>query len=224
MQGLIGLAMSLLILPSLTKAATRSTVEDWSTHPIGSVGVPAGWTAESFGRRAFYDFTVEAEGDLRALHLRSRDEHSTISKDIGGKVAIRNTPILEWTWKVTVLPIGGDLRRAETSDLAIQLYVVWPRFPAMLRSRVVGYVWDASAPVGLIALSQKTPRVTFVVLRSGSGHLGHWVTERRNVVEDYQRIFGEPPDDPQVVTLSIDSNDTHSSAEAFVGPIRFVAP
>src|SRR5574342_554364 len=110
MRALVGLALSLSILLSLAKATTTmSAVEDWSAHPIGSAGVPGGWTAESFGRRAFYDLTVEADGDVRALHLKSRDEHSTISKDIGGKVVLRDTPILEWTWKVTILPVGGDL-------------------------------------------------------------------------------------------------------------------
>ena len=212
-----------IFMSGATTATAAVVVEDWSGHAIGSVGVPAGWTGESFGRRALYDFTVEAEGPLRALHLRSADEHSTISRDVTGTVVIRDTPILEWSWKVMALPLGGDLRRAQTSDLAAQLYVVWPRFPALLRSRVIGYVWDASAPVGLIAPSQKTSRVTFVVLRSGTGQLGRWLTERRNVVDDYQRIFGEPPADPGAVSISIDSNDTHSSAEAFMGPIRFVA-
>jgi len=218
-------SLAILTLALLTFAAAEAEllVEDWTTQPLGSVGVPAGWTGESFGRRAFYDLAVEADGDHRVLHLRSQDEHSTISKDISGKVLIRATPILEWTWKVTGLPIGGDLRDARTSDLPIQLYVVWPRFPGMVRSRVVGYVWDASAPVGLIAPSRKAATVTFIVLRSGSKDLGRWIQERRNLAEDYQRIFGEPPDDPRIVTISIDSNDTHSSAEAFIGAIRFVA-
>ena len=224
MRTSFGTAIFSLTLLTFASADTVSLIEDWTTQPLGSMGVPAGWTGESFGRRAFYDLAIGADGDRRVLHLRSLDEHSTISKDITGKVLIRATPILEWTWKVTVLPIGGDLREARTSDLPIQLYVVWPRFPALLRSRVVGYVWDANAQVGLVTPSRKTARVTFIVLRSGNEDLGRWVQERRNVAEDYQRIFGEPPDDPGIVTISIDSNDTHSSAEAFVGPIRFVAP
>ena len=218
-----GLVILTLTLSTLASAEAEFVVEDWTSQSLGSVGVPSGWTGESFGRRAFYDLAIEADRDRRVLHLKSLDEHSTISKDITGKVQIRATPVLEWTWKVAVLPIGGDLREAQTSDLPIQLYVVWPRFPTLVRSRVIGYVWDASAPAGLVTPSRKTARVTFIVLRSGSEDLGRWVQERRNVAEDYQRIFGEPPDDPRIITISIDSNDTHSSAEAFVGPIRFVA-
>jgi DUF3047 family protein len=49
------------------------------------------------------------------------------------------------------------------------------------------------------------------------------VTEHRNVAEDYAKIFGEFPGDPTVITISIDSNDTHSVAEFFMGPIVFRA-
>src|SRR5262249_39639540 len=160
----------------------------------------------------------------RILHLASRNEHSTIVKDITGRVALKETPILEWTWKVTVLPTGGDVRRKETTDLAAQLYVVWPRVPAFLRSRIIGYVWDAATPRGTIVPSQKTGTVTFVVVQSGPANLGTWVTEHRNVYEDYARIFHEPPDEPRAITISIDSNDTRSEAESFIGPIAFRAP
>ncbi len=198
-------------------------VEDWTTNATSFKGIPSGWTGESFGRRADYDFAIEQDGGKRVLHLESRDEHSMISKEIAGKVNLKETPILEWTWKAAILPAGGDLRRKETTDMAAQLYIVWPRFPALLRSRIIGYVWDAATPAATIVKSQKTGTVTFVVLRSGSADLGKWLTERRNVVEDYTKIFGEPPEDPKVITISIDSNDTHSTAESFIGPILFRA-
>ena len=196
-------------------------IEDWMTYAISQRGIPSGWKGEAFGQRADYDFTIEQRGDGRVLHLESRNDHSTIARDITSKVNLKETPILEWTWKATILPTGGDLRRKETTDMAAQLYVVWPRFPALLRSRIIGYVWDATTPATTIVKSQKTGTVTFVVMRSGLGDLGKWVTERRNVAEDYAKIFGEFPDDPSAITISIDSNDTHSMAESFMGPIVF---
>ena len=198
-------------------------IEDWMTDTVSRRGIPPGWIGEAFGRRADYDLTAEQHAEGRALHLESRNEHSTIARDITGKVNLKETPILEWTWKATILPTGGDLRRKETTDMAAQLYVVWPRFPALLRSRIIGYVWDAATPAMTIVKSQKTGTVTFVVLRSGTRDLGKWLTERRNVVEDYVTIFGEVPDDPKAITISIDSNDTQSIAESFIGPIIFRA-
>jgi hypothetical protein len=212
-----------LILFTAASPGPVVMIEDWTTDAVNVKGIPSGWTGESFGRQAAYDFMIEQEGGRRALHLESRNEHSTIAKEITGKVNLKETPILEWTWKATTLPAGGDLRRKETTDMAAQLYVVWPRFPALLRSRIIGYVWDAATPAATIVKSQKTGTVTFVVMRSGTADLGKWLTERRNIAEDYAKIFGEPPDDPRVITISIDSNDTHSAAESFIGPIVFRA-
>jgi hypothetical protein len=215
------ISVPIFVLLTAAGAGRMVVIEDWMSHRMGPKGIPSGWKGESFGRRAEYDFTVEQRDGKRALHLKSRDEHSTIARDITGKVNLKETPILEWTWMAGSLPKGGDLRRKETTDMAAQLYVVWPRFPALVRSRIIGYVWDATTPEGTIVKSQKTGTVTFIVMRSGSGDLGKWLTERRNVAEDYAKIFGEIPEDPRVITISIDSNDTHSMAESFMGPIVF---
>jgi len=220
MRLVCGVFVTLFIATGIGRA---DVIEDWTRDPIAHKGIPSGWTGESFGRQALFDFTIEQDAGKRVLHLVSRNEHSTISRDITGKVNLQETPILEWTWKATILPTGGDLRRKETTDMAAQLYVIWPRFPALLRSQIIGYVWDATTPVGTILKSQKTGTVTFVVMRSGSKDLGKWLIEHRNVAEDYAKIFGEFPDDPRAITISIDSNDTHSMAESFIGPIVFRA-
>jgi len=218
----IGLvAVALLGLAMVASADRAVVIEDWTANRVSQRGIPSGWTGEGFGRRADYDFTIEQAGEARVLHLKSNDEHSTIVRDITGKVRLKETPILEWTWKANILPTGGDVRRNESTDIAAQLYVIWPRFPALLRSRIIGYVWDATTPAATMVKSEKTGTVTFIVLRSGTKDLGKWLTERRNVAEDYRDIFGEFPENPTAITISIDSNDTHSTAESFIGPIFF---
>jgi hypothetical protein len=99
--------------------------------------------------------------------------------------------------------------------------VIWPRFPAMIRARLIGYVWDSTAPAQTVEKSRKTGTVHFFVLRSGPVQLNQWLTERRNVYEDYRRVFGEDPEDPRAIALSIDTNDTRSTAEALIGSISF---
>jgi hypothetical protein len=63
-----------------------------------------------------------------------------------------------------------------------------------------------------------------VVVRSGPADVGKWVSERRNVAEDFRKIYGEAPDDPAGLSISIDSNDTGSMSESFVGPLAFGPP
>lgn len=195
-------------------------VESWTKHPLDYHGVPEGWrTYESPGGQPAYDFTIVEDEGRRALHLRSHGDHSTIARKV--KINLTATPILEWNWKMTQLPAGADLRRRQTTDAAPHLFVVWPRRPEMFRSRLIGYVWDPTSPVGTILRSQKTGTVTFVVVRSNSAPLGQWLTERRNVLEDFRAIYGDEPEGPSVVALSIDTNDTKSPAEGLIGSIQF---
>ena len=214
------LSLFALLIAALAWAADVVVVEDWSTIPIGSRGIPQGWRGQDWGN-PIYDMTVVENGGHRVLHLKSKDESSTISRDIKQRIDLSETPILEWRWKVVTLPAGGDSRRRETDDQAAQIYVVWPRFPESLRSRIIGYVWDTTAPVGTIVKSQKTGTVTYVVVQSGTARLGQWITEQRNVVDDFRKIYGETPDNPGAISVAIDSNDTHSTAEAFIGEILF---
>jgi hypothetical protein len=204
-------------------AAERVVVEDWRSYPLGTRGIPGDWKGQTWGRPA-YDLEIVADDGQPVLRLKSKGDNSTISRDLRVSVNLDETPILEWSWKVVTLPAGGNACQKSTDDQAAQVYVAWLRSPESVRSRIIGYIWDSTAPVGTICKSQKTTTVTYVVLRSGSRELGKWITERRNVVEDFRRIYGEAPDNPTVLSLSIDSDDTHSSADSFIGATVFTPP
>ncbi len=210
-------------LVAVALAADMVVVEDWSVQPAGTKGIPPPWQKQRWGSPA-YDFTVVEDGGRKVLHLKSASDSSTISKEIKGKVSLKETPILEWTWKAVSLPRGGDSRKKETDDQAAQLYVTWPRFPEAVRSRIIGYIWDTTAPVGTTVKSQKTGTVTYIVVRSGPADLGQWLTERRNVREDFKQVYGEEPDDPSVLSFGIDSDDVKGTAESFMGFIVFRKP
>jgi hypothetical protein len=220
-HGVAGLLL-LAVTSMAGSQANRIVVEDWSTQPQGRRGVPIGWQGQNWGSPK-HDFVVETESPNRVLHLRSDNDSSTISKEV--KVDVKQYPILEWRWKVVALPKGGDARRKETDDEAAQLYVTFPRFPSALRSRIIGYIWDTTAPAGAIFLSQKVSTVTFVVVRSGDADLGRWLTETRNVLDDYKRIYGEAPgEDVGAISISINSQNTATRAESSFGEILFRKP
>jgi hypothetical protein len=223
MRGRLMLVALLLALAATAWAQGQVVVEDWTQHPVGGKAVPTGWKGQNWGSPK-YDFTIVNDDGRKALHLKSVNEGSTISRDIKGKVNLKETPILEWSWKTTVLPKSGDSCKKVTDDQAAQIFVVWPRFPEAVRSRIIGYVWDTTEPVGKVCKSEKTGTVTYIVLRSGTADLGKWMTERRNVAEDYKKIYDEDPESPAAVSVAIDSNDTNSTAESFMGPIFFKKP
>jgi DUF3047 family protein len=214
------LAVAFPITPA--RAADTLPVENWSTQPEGKTGIPEGWKGQSWGSPK-YDFRIETADGRKVLHLKSDGDSSAVSKEV--KVDVKTWQILEWSWRVVKLPAGGDARKSATDDEAAQIYVVFPRFPTAVRSRIIAYIWDTTAPVGAIFKSEKTGTVTYVVVRSGPSNVGKWITERRNVFEDFMKIYGDSPsEDAGVISVLIDSNDTRSSAESFVGEILFRKP
>jgi Protein of unknown function (DUF3047) len=217
------LAVALLATAPLRAADPAPlVVEDWSKQPEGKTGIPDGWKGQNWGSPK-YDFRIETQGGRKVLRAKSQDDSSTISKE--AKVNVKDRPILQWSWQAVTLPKGGDARKSATDDQAAQLYVTFPRFPQAVRSRIISYLWDTTAPAGAIFKSEKTSLVTYVVVRSGPADVGKWVTESRNVLEDYKKIYGEAPgEDVGAISISIDSNDTHSSAEACFGEILFRKP
>jgi len=216
-------AALVLAAPSLAAAQGNTVlVEDWSKQPLGKTGIPNGWQGQNWGSPK-YDFVIEADGQARVLHMKSQNDGSTINKEL--KLDLKPTCALQWRWKAVILPKGGDSRKKETDDQAVQIYVTFPRFPQAVRSRIIGYVWDTTAPAGTIVRSEKAGTVTYVVVRSGAEGLGKWHTESRNVCDDYKSIYGEELAEPAgAVSVSIDSNDTKSAAESYVGEILFKKP
>ena len=210
---------AVLLVAAMAGAADDFVVEDWK-QKLGATGIPSGWQGQNWGSPK-YDFKVEEDDGRPALHMKSANEGSTISRDVKGKVNLKETPILEWSWKVVALPKNGNSCKKATDDQAAQLFVVWPRFPEAVRSRIIGYVWDTTLPVGTVCKSEKTGTVTYIVVRSGAAELGKWMNERRNVVEDFTKVYGEAPENPGGVSISIDSNDTNSVSESLMAAIAF---
>src|SRR5690242_13009542 len=222
----VALAAALLLAggPAALRAADPATmpVEDWAGQPEGKTGIPDGWKGQNWGSPK-YDFRIVTQGGRKAIQLKSANDSSTISKEV--KVDVKAWPIVQWSWQVVTLPKGGDARKSATDDEAAQIYVTFPRFPSAVRSRIISYIWDTTAPVGSIFKSEKTGLVTYVVVRSGPADLGKWLTESRNVLEDYKKIYGEAPaEEVGAISIAIDSNDTNSTAESYFGEIFFRKP
>jgi hypothetical protein len=221
------MAALLTALPAVVSAiafaqSSSVIVEDWTKIPVGTRGIPPGWQGHKWGSPK-YDFTVVQDGAGRAMRLESDRDSSTISKEL--KVDVKQYPILEWKWKVVAIPARGHARKADTDDEAAQLYVTFPRFPTAVRSRTIGYIWDSTEAVGASFPSAKVGTVHFIVVRSGSADLNRWITETRNVLEDFKKIYGEEPGEPAgAITLSINSQNTASRAESFFGEILFKKP
>ncbi|HOJ52217.1 MAG TPA: DUF3047 domain-containing protein [Syntrophales bacterium] len=190
-------------------------------------GVPEGW---SIVRKAGTPkIKVMKVGDVYFFHLES-DARSGFGIERPINVDIREYRYINWTWRAMRLPEGGDIRRPGADDQALQIYIALSPlgFPQKLNTPVLTYLWDNEAPKGTVVKSSSplTKYVRYLIVRNGDDELGRWITEKRNIYEDYKALFrdvknGEPPGPTQGIRIYINSQHTGSSAEGYIGNIYF---
>ena len=60
-----------------------------------------------------------------------------------------------------------------------------------------------------------------IVIESGETRLNEWITEERNVFEDYKNAFGKEPPHISGVAIMTDTDNTKERAIAYFGDIIF---
>lgn len=205
---------------SASEETQERFIVDRFTGGVDEEGIPKGWSQEKEpGPQS--RITVGQEKDLPSVQLLSVNDAFGIKKEFS--FDIRKYPYLTWRWKATRLPKGGDIRKRETDDQAGQIYVLFPRFPSMINTRSMGYVWDGATPAGTAGTSTAYSKMKYVVLQTGPEKLGQWIWETRNVYEDYKKYFQENPPEVGGVLLYINTQHTQTSAEINYGDIFFSA-
>ena len=188
-------------------------------------GAPLGWKLVEKGGTP--NLFLEKHDTRYALHLRSDNRSSFgIKKEIDLKAGAY--PFLSWEWKVHRLPDGADVRNADTDDQAIQVYVGFAPtgWPAKLNTPVIGYIWGVECPKESIVTSSQlfAGKIRYIVLRNRDDTLGQWYSEKRNLEEDFRKLFPDVdngnPRDIKGIMFYINSQNTHSEAESSIYNVR----
>lgn len=184
-------------------------------------------------------YSLVREGDVVVVRADAQDSASGLVHRLDGTLAER--PRLAWRWKVADVIDAGDPTRREGDDYAARVYVTFRYDPARVSAtdrmryamarRIEGeypphsgltYVWDARLPPGTVLPNPYSDRVKMIVVRSGSAEAGRWMSEERDVLEDYRRAFGENPPPVSGIAVMTDTDQTGGRATAWYGDLRFL--
>lgn len=226
---IVVLAAMLVLVSAAAAYALRGEIVEVALYRNAKMvnGVPAGWKIMRHSGTPV--IRLEKFGDAYYVRMIS-DSRSGFGIEKEVSVDLREYPYLNWTWTATKLPRGGDVRKSATDDQALQIYVVLPTtgFPEQLNYPILTYVWDNEAPKGLITKSPKPlmKKIRYVVVRNKTDRLGTWYTEKRNVYEDFRKVFrdvdgGEPRGATHGLRFYINSQNTKSQAEGYIGEVFF---
>ena len=84
------------------------------------------------------------------------------------------------------------------------------------------YVWCNVCAPGSVIVSPRTDRIRQLVVESGTGKLQQWVDYERAIRADFEKVFGEAPGTLTSISIMTDTDNTHSVARAWYGPITLV--
>ena len=182
-----------------------------------SVQDVAGWERERFKGETTYE--IDGEG------LKARCDNSASGLFLRKTIDLRATPIVEWSWRVEHVDDGAvDEKTKGGDDFPARLYVVKDGGVAVWRTRAINYVWASAMPVGADWPNPFASQAHMVVMRSGSPSApGQWVTERRNIRDDFKRFHGRDIETIDAVAIMSDCDNRGGTAEAWYGPVRFLA-
>ena len=148
-------------------------------------------------------------------------------------------PIIEWRWRVP--RDAGRANGPSRESPPVRLSIAFDGDPAkldfddrvkmrMAKALTVNglpyasllYVWLNGRPVDSVYASPHTERVKHIVVESGEERLDQWIVVRRNVLDDYQRAFGENPGHIVAVGIMTDYGDNNAPRRAYYGDITFL--
>ena len=174
------------------------------------------WHEHVFNKKSQYKIESDEQGET-ALHASSHDTFSAIFKVI--KVPVRLHPILSWEWRAVKFPTGKKyqgLGAPGENDFAIRVCAVFAKNNPFA-TKIVQYVWDDHYPVGTRDKSPYSDNVRMLVVHSGPQPSKTWALESRDLIKDYELVFGEPPSGNfRAISIVSNSDDTHTESEAYV--------
>ena len=177
-------------------------------------GIKPAWSNKSFKGTTDYTWTEE---DGRA-YIRATSKGTASGLYYKIEYNLQQYPYITWQWKVDNIITSGDATRKSCDDYGARVYVVFPSF-FFWNTKTINYIWANNQPKGKAVPSPYTSNDIMVCVESGSAHTGKWITETRNVYEDYKRLFGKEPPRVGAIAIMTDTDDTGESVSAGYGPI-----
>jgi len=177
--------------------------------------------------------------DTTVLHALAESASSGLMQKVD--IDAQEQQWLHWRWKITSLVKSADNTMRATEDSPVRVILgfdgdkdTMPFTDQILfeTARVMTgyefpyatlmYIWENNQPVGTIIGSTYTSRIKMMVAESGSNGIGEWRQFTRNIVEDFEKAFGEKPGRLIGVGVLTDTDNTGETAEAWYGDIRLL--
>lgn len=245
LRTLFALSRAMALPAALAQSLPPLTQADGAVHP--------GWRYVGFPKqKADIPPTVIEAGQVDgqpAVKVVTASSYGTLVHDLKDAPPAR----LQWRWRLDQPLSDGkaspDLTTQAGDDAALKVCAMFEhpleRVPFVERTvlriarsvsgealpaATVCYVWDSGHPAGRQGVNPYTKRVRYISLRGSETPARQWVSERRDLAQDFATLFADelpaggavPP--LRTVLIGADSDNTASRSSGWVADLRSAAP
>lgn len=215
----ITLKTSLILVASLCFSPTSfADTNTDSVKPFPNSSLK-GWKEKSFKGNTSYEL-VEKDG-ATVLKASSDKAASVLYKR--QSIDISSTPWIEWSWNVESIYKDIEEKTKSGDDYPARLYVTHQVGLLPWDTIAINYVWSSKQPTGTAWPSPYTEKAMMVSVQSGESMTGEWISQRRNIVEDFKTFFNVDVDEISGYAVMVDSDNALQSGTAYFGNIDFLA-
>lgn len=202
--------------------------------------IPAPWKIQHLDQRVPpTQYTLRKWDGVVAIEAKAKKSMALLGRPLA--VDLKKTPILCWQWRIDAPVASADMTQKSGDDYAARVYLTFAVPPdqlsfgtrtklhlarsiygAQVPDAALNYIWDNRHPIGTLQDNVYTDRARMLVLRSGTSQAGVWVQERRNVLADFRRSFGDINSELRGLAVASDTDNTGEEAHAGFADFRFV--
>lgn len=208
------LTLFLASAKSALPASTITTIARFSQNNLNN------WHTKLFQGQTNYQIVgLDGKKVLRAVSDKSA---SGLYQE--KRVDLRQTPYLNWSWRVEKPLPQLDEKTKSGDDYAARIYIIIDGGVFFWKTQALNYVWSSSMPKNSTWPNAFAGRnAMMVAIRDGKDNIGHWYSEKRDVRDDLKRIVGTEFDFIDAVAIMTDTDNSSGSARAYYGDIFFSA-
>ena len=232
----VTLLLLLIIVTNLGKGNAFSqellVIEDFEQYEVNSL--PHLWRMPDKNMRRmrelppdharpneFVNVIAEDGGNILRAYTEGESVQVALSRADELVWNLESFPRLRWRWRADKLPDGAREDTRSLNDTGAALYVAFDCNDWLGRPCTIKYTYSSTLPIGT---QVRYGRLFAWVVTTARDVMGDWVTIERNVVEDYERLFGRtPPGNPIYIMIWSDSDNTGRVADVYFDDLVVLA-
>lgn len=178
-----------------------------------------GWKERSFSGKSLY--SIEQRDGVNAVRGETRGKASALYRRI--RVDLGKTPWISWRWLAENTFDMPDEKSKQGDDYPARVYVVYRDGPFPWNAMAINYVWSSTYESGSHWENAYTDKSHVIVLQSGNERLGEWITEKRNIRQDFKTYLGVDVSKIDGYAVMVDGDNTGSRGTAWFTDFQFTA-